>query len=73
MVLLLNPRTYQLLGKAAFERVWISGHVTDDKGEKMSKSRGNVTWPTPLLEKYGADAPRLWGCLEAGLGSDIRY
>ncbi|WXG42910.1 MAG: valine--tRNA ligase [Promethearchaeati archaeon SRVP18_Atabeyarchaeia-1] len=66
-------RTYQLLGKAAFERVWISGHVTDDKGEKMSKSRGNVTWPTPLLEKYGADALRLWGCLEAGLGSDIRY
>jgi valyl-tRNA synthetase len=66
-------RTYQLLGKAAFERVWISGHVTDDKGERMSKSHGNVTLPTPLIEKYGADALRLWGCLEAGLGSDIRY
>jgi valyl-tRNA synthetase len=66
-------RTYQLLEKPAFEKVWISGHVMDDKGERMSKSRGNVIWPTPLIEKYGADAVRLWGCLEARLGSDIRF
>jgi valyl-tRNA synthetase len=61
------------LEKPAFEKVWISGHVLDDKGERMSKSRGNVVWPTPLIEKYGADALRLWGCLEARLGSDIRF
>ncbi|WXG45553.1 MAG: valine--tRNA ligase [Candidatus Atabeyarchaeum deiterrae] len=66
-------RTYQLLKERAFKKVWISGHVMDDKGERMSKSRGNVTWPTPLMDKYGADALRLWGCLEAGLGSDIRF
>lgn len=66
-------RTYQLLKKPAFRKVWISGHVMDDKGERMSKSRGNITWPTPLIEKYGADTLRLWGCLEARLGSDIRY
>jgi valyl-tRNA synthetase len=66
-------RTYQLLKKPAFKKVWISGHVMDHKGEKMSKSRGNVTWPAPLMDKYGADALRLWGCLEAKLGSDIRY
>jgi valyl-tRNA synthetase len=66
-------RTYQLLKKAAFERVWIMGMVMDDKGETMSKSRGNVVYPTPLIEKYGADAVRLWGCLEARLGSDIIF
>jgi valyl-tRNA synthetase len=66
-------RTYQLLGKPAFQKVWISGHVMDEKGERMSKSRGNIVEPIPLLEKYGADALRLWGCLEAGLGSDIKY
>jgi valyl-tRNA synthetase len=66
-------RTYQLLKEKAFRKVWISGHVMDDKGERMSKSRGNITWPTPLIQKYGADALRLWGCMEARLGSDIRY
>jgi valyl-tRNA synthetase len=66
-------RTYQLLKKPAFERVWISGMVMDDKGETMSKSRGNVVYPIPLIDKYGADAVRLWGCLEARLGSDIRF
>ncbi len=66
-------RTYQLLGKPAFKEVWISGHVVDEKGEKMSKSRGNSPPPGPLIDKYGADAMRLFGVLEAGLGSDIRF
>jgi len=45
----------------------------DEKGERMSKSRGNVVDPGPVLEKYGADAFRLWSALETSLGSDYRY
>ncbi|MEM2143233.1 MAG: valine--tRNA ligase [Candidatus Thorarchaeota archaeon] len=66
-------RTYQLLKAPAFREVWISGHVVDEKGEKMSKSRGNSPDPLPIIERYGADALRLFGVLEAGLGSDVRF
>ncbi|MHA1410129.1 MAG: valine--tRNA ligase [Candidatus Odinarchaeia archaeon] len=66
-------RTYQLLGKPAFENVWISGMVVDEKGRAMHKSVGNIVWVEPLMEKYGSDALRLFGSLEAGVGSDIRY
>lgn len=66
-------RTYQLIGEPAFKEVWISGHVVDEKGEAMSKSKGNSPPPMPFVEKYGADAMRLFGVLEASLGSDIRF
>ncbi|WEU39814.1 MAG: valine--tRNA ligase [Candidatus Odinarchaeum yellowstonii] len=66
-------RTYQLLSKPAFESVWISGMVLDEHGRAMHKSLGNIVWVEPLLKKYGADALRLFGCLEASLGSDIRF
>ncbi|MHA1332563.1 MAG: valine--tRNA ligase [Candidatus Odinarchaeia archaeon] len=66
-------RTYQLLGKQAFRMIWISGMVVDEQGRAMHKSLGNIIWPEPLLKKYGADALRLFGCLEAGLGSDVRF
>ena len=66
-------RVYQLTNRPAFKYVWISGMVVDEKGEAMHKSKGNIVWPKPLIEKYGSDALRLFGCLEASLGSDIRY
>ncbi|MEM2906973.1 MAG: class I tRNA ligase family protein, partial [Candidatus Odinarchaeota archaeon] len=66
-------RTYQLLEKAAFENVWISGMVLDEQGRAMHKSLGNIVWVEPLIKKYGSDALRLFGCLEASLGSDIRF
>jgi valyl-tRNA synthetase len=66
-------RTFQLTGKPAFSEIWVSGHVVDDKGEAMSKSKGNSPPPMPFVEKYGADAMRIYGALEAGLGSDIRF
>ena len=48
------------------------GFAVDEKGEKMSKSRGNVIDPVPILEKYGADAFRFWAASETSLGSDFR-
>ena len=66
-------RTLQLIGKPAFKEVWVSGHVVDENGETMSKSKGNSPPPMPFIEKYGADAMRLFGALEAGHGSDIRF
>jgi len=38
----------------------------------MSKSKGNVIDPVPLIQKYGADAFRFWGASEASLGFDFR-
>jgi valyl-tRNA synthetase len=66
-------RCYQLTKKPAFERVWIMGYGVDEKGERMSKSKGNVVDPIPILEKYGGDIFRFWNASEAGLGSDFRY
>jgi valyl-tRNA synthetase len=66
-------RTLQLTKKPAFKEIWVSGHVVDENGEKMSKSRGNSPEPGPIIDQYGADAMRLFGVLEAGLGSDVRF
>jgi len=48
-----------LLGRGTpYENVISVGHVLDEKGEKMSKSKGNVVDPWYVIEKYGADATR---------------
>jgi len=48
-----------LLGKGpCYKNVISLGHVLDEKGEKMSKSKGNVVDPWLILEKYGVDATR---------------
>ncbi|MDP3784631.1 MAG: class I tRNA ligase family protein [bacterium] len=48
-----------LLGlESSYKRVLSLGLVLDEKGEKMSKSKGNVVDPAVLIEKYGADAVR---------------
>ncbi len=48
-----------LLGKGpAYENVISLSHILDEKGEKMSKSKGNVIDPWYITEKYGADAVR---------------
>ena len=41
-----------------YKNVIALGHVLDDKGEKMSKSKGNVVDPWEMIEKYGADTLR---------------
>jgi len=48
-----------LLGfESPYKNVVCLGHVLDEKGEKMSKSKGNIVDPWQLIEKYGADALR---------------
>ncbi|MFX1519264.1 MAG: valine--tRNA ligase [Promethearchaeota archaeon] len=66
-------RVYQLTKKPAFKHAWISGMVVDEHGEAMHKSKGNIVNPLPLIEEYGSDAIRMWGSVEASLGSDIRF
>jgi valyl-tRNA synthetase len=65
-------RCWQLTGKNPFKHVWIMGWGVDEKGQKMSKSKGNVIDPIPILQKYGADVFRFWSAAEASLGSDFR-
>ena len=60
-------RGYIETGKACFKDVWINQFIVDEKGNKMSKSKGNVIDPHMLLEKYGAEAIRLWACSEGDL------
>ncbi len=47
-----------LFNRAPFENVIVLGHVQDENGQKMSKSKGNAVDPFEALETYGADAIR---------------
>ena len=47
-----------LFNKAPYENVIVLGHVQDENGQKMSKSKGNAVDPFDALEPYGADAIR---------------
>jgi isoleucyl-tRNA synthetase len=47
-----------LFNKSPYENCLVLGHVLDEKGQKMSKSKGNAVDPFTALDKYGADAIR---------------
>ena len=47
-----------LFNQAPYKNVIVLGHVQDENGQKMSKSKGNAVDPFDALEKYGADAIR---------------
>lgn len=47
-------------GSAPYRTVLAHGFITDDLGDKMSKSRGNTVAPEELMSRYGADILRLW-------------
>jgi valyl-tRNA synthetase len=55
-----------------FTDVLIHARVVDEKGQKMSKTRGNVIDPLVLIDEYGADALRLTLAMKAAPGKDVR-
>ena len=60
------------MGNIPFRTVYIHALVRDEKGQKMSKSRGNVIDPVVMIEKYGADALRFTLAALAAQGRDIK-
>lgn len=55
-----------------FKTVYIHALVRDDKGQKMSKSKGNIINPLDLIDRYGADALRLTLATLASPGRDVK-
>ena len=63
-----------LFNKPAYKHVICAGHVVDEKGEKMSKSKGNIIKPEDIINKTGVDAVRLQFCTtEAGSQKRFSY
>lgn len=60
-------------GKVPFKDVCITALVRDEKGQKMSKSKGNVVDPLAFVDQYGADALRFALASLAGPGRDINF
>jgi valyl-tRNA synthetase len=60
------------MGEVPFKTVVIHGLVRDERGQKMSKSKGNVIDPLALIDEYGADAMRFAVCQLTGPGRDIK-
>jgi valyl-tRNA synthetase len=58
-------------GEVPFKNVYLWSTVTDGKGQKMSKSKGNVINPIDLVDKYGADAFRMSLLFGNGEGGKI--
>lgn len=58
-------------GKVPFKKVYLHGLVRDSKGQKMSKSKGNVVNPIKMVDLYGADALRMALVFGAAAGNDI--
>jgi valyl-tRNA synthetase len=58
-------------GKTPFKHVYLHGMVRDAKGQKMSKSKGNVIDPLKVTSQYGTDALRLALIFGTAAGSDV--
>lgn len=63
-------RCSQITEQVPWHDVWITGWGLDEKGERMSKSKGNVIDPIVMLDRYGAENFRLWIASEVSVGSD---
>jgi len=62
----------EFMGEVPFKDVYIHALVLDEKGQKMSKSKGNAMDPLELVNEYGADALRFTMGRMAGQGRNIR-
>lgn len=60
------------MGDVPFRDVYLHAMVRDEKGEKMSKSKGNVIDPLLLIDQHGADPLRFTLAAMAGQGRDIK-
>ncbi|MFN7684441.1 MAG: valine--tRNA ligase [Oligoflexia bacterium] len=60
------------MGEVPFKKVYLHAMVRDEKGEKMSKSKGNVIDPLVLIDQHGADPLRFTLAAMAGQGRDIK-
>jgi isoleucyl-tRNA synthetase len=58
-------------GRAPYDAVLTHGFIMDEKGEKMSKSKGNVTAPQDVMKDAGADILRLW-VMTSDYAEDLR-
>ena len=61
-----------LFDKPAYLNCAVAGHLCDDNGEKMSKSKGNIIKPLEIFDEVGVDAVRLLMCSYA-LGDSVRF
>ncbi len=59
-------------GQLPFNHIYLHALVRDEKGDKMSKSKGNVIDPLDMIEKYSADILRFTLAISAAQGRDIR-
>jgi valyl-tRNA synthetase len=62
----------EFLNKEPFKDIYVHALVRDEKGQKMSKSKGNVINPLDLIEKYSADALRFTLLSMASPGTDVK-
>ena len=62
----------EFLDKEPFKDIYVHALVKDEKGQKMSKSKGNVINPLDLIEKYSADALRFTLLSMASPGTDVK-
>ena len=62
----------EFMKKEPFKDIYVHALVRDEKGQKMSKSKGNVIDPLELIEKYSADALRFTLLSMASPGRDVK-
>ncbi len=62
-----------LFGRPSYRNVICHGHILDARGEKMSKTKGNMVNPWDIIDKYGADALRWYIYIAVPMGSSIRF
>ena len=62
----------EFLNKEPFKDIYVHALVKDEKGQKMSKSKGNVINPLDLIEKYSADALRFTLLSMCSPGTDVK-
>jgi valyl-tRNA synthetase len=60
-------------GRVPFREVFLHGLVRDEKGQKMSKTKGNVIDPLVMCDEYGADAVRFALAVLSGTGRDLPF